>query len=142
MYLLHYSIRSIISPLILAPQRAPQHASVTLSAMGFNLMNGYIMGGWLAEDPGRGVGERFGGWSWVAVAGWAVGLAGNGQCFTFMFLFFTSLAAISTSLSFSSIFPAIPLLERSTATCQSKRELTLTTPSMSFSLPSFQPVLR
>jgi hypothetical protein len=110
MYLLHYSIRSIISPLILAPQRAPQHASVTLSAMGFNLMNGYIMGGWLAEDPGRGVGEKFGGWSWVAVVGWAVGLAGNGQCFAFMFPFFTSLAAISISLFFSSIFPTIRLL--------------------------------
>jgi hypothetical protein len=88
MYLLHYSIRAIISPLILAPQRAPQHASVTLSAMGFNLMNGYIMGGWLAEDPGRGVGEKFGGWSWLAVVGWAVGLAGNGQCFTFPSLLF------------------------------------------------------
>jgi hypothetical protein len=68
MYLLHYSIRSIISPLILAPQRAPQHASVTLSAMGFNLMNGYIMGGWLAEDPGRGVGELSGGRSgWLGM---------------------------------------------------------------------------
>lgn len=138
MYLLHYSIRAIISPLILAPQRAPQHASVTLSAMGFNLMNGYIMGGWLAEDPGRGVGERFGGWSWVAVVGWAVGLAGNGQWFTFPSLLFL-LAATSISLHFSSIFPTIRLLERSIATRQNKRELILNAPSIHLILFPFLP---
>jgi hypothetical protein len=79
MYLSHYSIRALISPLILAPPRAPQHLIVTLAAIVFNLMNGYMVGSFLGSaDPVREGWEKEG-WFWVLVVGWAGGLLGNGQ---------------------------------------------------------------
>lgn len=78
MYLTHYAIRSIISPLFLAPARAPQHTSVTLAAIFFNLMNGYMVGSWIGGDPVREGVEKEG-LFWVGVGGWVAGLAGNGE---------------------------------------------------------------
>ena len=78
MYLFHYSIRAIISPLVLAPPRAPQHLTVTLAAIFFNLMNGYMVGSFIGSDP-VGAGWEKDGWFWTAFAGWGLGLFGNGQ---------------------------------------------------------------
>ena len=78
MYLFHYSIRAIISPLILAPPRAPQHLTVTFAAIFFNLMNGYMVGSFIGSDP-VGEGWEKNGWFWMAAVGWGVGLFGNGQ---------------------------------------------------------------
>jgi 3-oxo-5-alpha-steroid 4-dehydrogenase 1 len=78
MYLIHYSIRSIISPLVLAPKRSPQHISVTLASIFFNLMNGYLVGSYIAGDPIKRGDEKSLGFL-LGLIGWAVGLAGNGK---------------------------------------------------------------
>jgi hypothetical protein len=78
LYLIHYSIRAVISPLILAPKRNPQHIWVTASSVFFNLLNGYCMGSWIASDPvGKGADKGIG--FWLLVGGWAIGLLGNGK---------------------------------------------------------------
>ena len=78
LYLLHYLNRALISPLR-TPSRSKSHIGVTLSAVGFNVTNGTILGTYLASPAARdflsGAFERpiF----WVGVALWALGLAGN-----------------------------------------------------------------
>jgi hypothetical protein len=44
MFLIHYAQRAVISPLILAPKRSPQHIWVTSASVFFNLLNGYMIG--------------------------------------------------------------------------------------------------
>lgn len=44
MFLIHYAHRAVISPLILAPKRSPQHIWVTSASVFFNLLNGYMIG--------------------------------------------------------------------------------------------------
>ena len=44
MFHLHYAHRAVISPLILAPKRSPQHIWVTSASVFFNLLNGYMIG--------------------------------------------------------------------------------------------------
>lgn len=77
LFVLHYVNRAVVQPLC-SPTRSPLHAVVVLSAVVFNLMNGYLLGTWL-----RGVGEApMPGWyTSVGVAlgilMYAGGLAGN-----------------------------------------------------------------
>ncbi|SPO29415.1 probable steroid 5alpha-reductase [Ustilago trichophora] len=46
MFLIHYSHRAVLQPLR-SPKRSPLHISVPLSAVAFNLINGFVMGSWL-----------------------------------------------------------------------------------------------
>jgi len=46
LFVIHYLNRSIIQPLR-SPPRSPIHISVPISAVFFNLINGFIMGAWL-----------------------------------------------------------------------------------------------
>lgn len=46
MFLIHYSHRAVLQPLR-SPKRSPLHISVPLSALAFNLINGFVMGSWL-----------------------------------------------------------------------------------------------
>lgn len=47
LYLVHYINRSTISSLRTPQKRSPMHITVPLSAVAFNLANGYLMGAWL-----------------------------------------------------------------------------------------------
>ncbi|GHJ89849.1 hypothetical protein NliqN6_6251 [Naganishia liquefaciens] len=76
MFLIHYAHRAIISPLILAPKRSPQHIWVTASSVFFNLLNGYMMGSFIASDPLPSSAfhtRRF----WLCTLGWLIGFLGN-----------------------------------------------------------------
>ncbi|KAK0544114.1 hypothetical protein OC845_005772 [Tilletia horrida] len=46
LFVIHYAHRAVISPLT-SPTRSPMHISVPLSAVFFNLINGFLMGSWL-----------------------------------------------------------------------------------------------
>ncbi|EST04600.1 3-oxo-5-alpha-steroid 4-dehydrogenase, C-terminal [Kalmanozyma brasiliensis GHG001] len=46
MFLIHYTHRAVLQPLR-SPKRSPIHLSVPLSAILFNLINGFVMGSWL-----------------------------------------------------------------------------------------------
>ncbi|CAD6907108.1 unnamed protein product [Tilletia laevis] len=46
-FVLHYLHRALISPLT-SPTRSRMHISVPISAIGFNLNNGFLLGAWLA----------------------------------------------------------------------------------------------
>ncbi|KAL9933530.1 hypothetical protein V8E36_007706 [Tilletia maclaganii] len=46
LFVVHYAHRAVISPLT-SPTRSRMHISVPLSAIGFNLNNGFLMGSWL-----------------------------------------------------------------------------------------------
>ncbi|CAO1629589.1 unnamed protein product [Sympodiomycopsis kandeliae] len=46
LFVLHYIQRAVVSP-IRSPKRSPIHLSVPLSAILFNLINGFMMGSWL-----------------------------------------------------------------------------------------------
>lgn len=46
MFLIHYTHRAVLQPLR-SPKRSPLHISVPLSAVAFNLINGFVMGSWL-----------------------------------------------------------------------------------------------
>lgn len=46
LFVLHYLHRAVLSPLR-SPKRSPIHLSVPLSAIAFNLINGFLMGSWL-----------------------------------------------------------------------------------------------
>ncbi|KAK0550720.1 hypothetical protein OC844_006680 [Tilletia horrida] len=45
-FVLHYLHRAVISPLT-SPTRSRMHISVPISAIGFNLINGFLMGSWI-----------------------------------------------------------------------------------------------
>lgn len=47
MFLIHYTHRAVLQPLR-SPPRSAMHVSVPLSAILFNLINGFVMGSWLA----------------------------------------------------------------------------------------------
>lgn len=53
--------------------------------MGFNLINGYLLGTWIASDPVSAGAEKSL-WFWVGVAIWAAGLGGNGEADLHRFL--------------------------------------------------------
>lgn len=68
LFLLHYVHRALIQPLR-NPPRSPLHASVVLSAIAFNCINGYLHGTWIA----RGVeAQSFGA---VTLAAFVLGLS-------------------------------------------------------------------
>lgn len=68
LFLLHYVHRALIQPLR-NPPRSPLHASVVLSAIAFNSINGYLHGTWIA----RGVeAQRYGA---VTLAAFVLGLS-------------------------------------------------------------------
>lgn len=46
LFLVHYTHRAVLQPLR-SPRRSPLHISVPLSAIAFNLINGFVMGSWL-----------------------------------------------------------------------------------------------
>ncbi|KAJ1023198.1 hypothetical protein NDA16_003351 [Ustilago loliicola] len=46
MFLIHYTHRAVLQPLR-SSKRSPLHISVPLSALAFNLINGFVMGSWL-----------------------------------------------------------------------------------------------
>lgn len=77
LFVLHYVNRAVVQPLC-SPARSPLHAVVVLSAVVFNLMNGYLLGTWL-----RGAGEaptpciRTAAGTALGVLMYAGGLAGN-----------------------------------------------------------------
>ncbi|KAH8115268.1 hypothetical protein DFH11DRAFT_1688476 [Phellopilus nigrolimitatus] len=79
LFLTHYAKRALLSPLR-SPPRSKAHISVPLSGITFNLINGTLMGVYLASPVcavfllGRSWGSaRF----WMGIALWAAGLAGN-----------------------------------------------------------------
>jgi 3-oxo-5-alpha-steroid 4-dehydrogenase 1 len=77
-FLVHYANRSLISPLR-TPSRSKSHLSVPLSAIAWNLTNGYLMGSYLSSPAaatfllGALHTPRF----WIGLSVWALGLAGN-----------------------------------------------------------------
>lgn len=96
MFLVHYAHRAVISPLVLAPKRNPQHIWVTSASVFFNLLNGYMIGtlsdagydemlkpsiltgSFIASDPLPETAfhtARF----WLCAIGWLVGFLGNGK---------------------------------------------------------------
>ncbi|GAK67851.1 3-oxo-5-alpha-steroid 4-dehydrogenase [Moesziomyces antarcticus] len=46
LFLVHYTHRAVLQPLR-SPKRSPLHISVPLSAITFNLINGFVMGSWV-----------------------------------------------------------------------------------------------
>lgn len=75
LFLLHYTNRAVIQPLLNAP-RSPLHISVVLSAMAFNAANGFLMGTWLAHGgsvppPGMNL------WGHVGLLLYVLGFVGN-----------------------------------------------------------------
>lgn len=78
-FLIHYLHRAVISPLVLAPKRSPQHVIVTISSIAFNLVNGFLMSRFLWSDPLSE--QAMGSWRfWIAMGAWLVGFVGNGAC--------------------------------------------------------------
>ncbi|TXT07181.1 hypothetical protein VHUM_03351 [Vanrija humicola] len=72
LYLLHYLHRAFVSPLLLAPPRAPLHAVVVAAGIVFNLLNASLLARTLVYFPPTG------GWAFrVGVVLWLVGFAGN-----------------------------------------------------------------
>lgn len=71
---MHYFHRALLSPLYLAPKRAPLHIIVVLAALGFNTVNGSLLAYQIAElEPKTGI------LFWAGVALWALGFCGNGE---------------------------------------------------------------
>ncbi|TFK71270.1 hypothetical protein BDN72DRAFT_817724 [Pluteus cervinus] len=79
-FLIHYANRAIISPLR-TPRRSKSHIIVPMSAVGFNLLNGSMMGSYLSSPFARiflTPDVTFARTSfWVGLLLWAVGFAGN-----------------------------------------------------------------
>ena len=79
-FLTHYLNRAIISPLR-APSRSKSHIIVPLFAVGFNLVNGFLIGAYLSSPTARAYLGAMGGlrsarlWAGLALAG--VGFVGN-----------------------------------------------------------------
>ncbi|GMK53907.1 hypothetical protein CspeluHIS016_0104930 [Cutaneotrichosporon spelunceum] len=71
-YLTHYAHRALISPLLLAPRRAPLHLVVVAAALVFNGLNASLLGLSLPAFPPPD-GPTF----WAGMALWAVGFLGN-----------------------------------------------------------------
>ncbi|KAG0148973.1 hypothetical protein CROQUDRAFT_40514 [Cronartium quercuum f. sp. fusiforme G11] len=85
-FLLHYLHRSLISTLR-NPGRSPMHVSVPISAMVFNLLNGYLIGSWLSgrclsvphnpvHTPSSSLGPAWAQFS-LYMVGWALGFGSN-----------------------------------------------------------------
>ncbi|KAI8973963.1 3-oxo-5-alpha-steroid 4-dehydrogenase-domain-containing protein [Trametes punicea] len=78
LFLLHYLNRAIISPLR-TPSRSKSHIMVPLSAVGFNVINGALLGAYLSSPTAQAF--LAGGFErpqfWAGVVLWAVGLVGN-----------------------------------------------------------------
>ncbi|KAI5452608.1 hypothetical protein NCC49_000768 [Naganishia albida] len=76
LFLIHYAHRAVISPLLLAPKRNPQHIWVTSASVFFNLLNGYMIGSYIASNPladDAFRSPRF----WLCSLGWVIGFVGN-----------------------------------------------------------------
>lgn len=77
-FLTHYLNRAIISPLR-TPSRNKSHIIVPLSALGFNLVNGFLLGTYLSSPAARyflaGAFRRPGFWIGLGIA--VLGFAGN-----------------------------------------------------------------
>jgi len=73
LFVLHYVNRAVYQPWR-NPPRSPLHLSVVLSAMAFNLVNGTLLGTWLAHG---GTAHHAGVWTIIGVALFALGLWGN-----------------------------------------------------------------
>lgn len=73
LFVLHYVNRAVYQPWR-NPPRSPLHLSVVLSAMAFNLVNGTLLGAWLAHGGTTHHGSV---WTGVGVALFALGLWGN-----------------------------------------------------------------
>ena len=79
MFTLHYIYRAVLSPLVLNPSMSPIHPLVFVCAFGWQVMNGFSIGGWLGGYGPRTV------WDWqdrsreimigMVIWGWA--LLGN-----------------------------------------------------------------
>lgn len=74
LFLIHYTNRSLISPLR-TPVRSRAHISVPLSAIGFNLLNGSLMGAFLSSSVPQNAWDHplF----WPGVGLWVAGFVGN-----------------------------------------------------------------
>ncbi|WFD20366.1 hypothetical protein MCAP1_002610 [Malassezia caprae] len=73
LFVLHYVNRAVYQPWR-NPPRSPLHLSVVLSAMAFNLVNGTLLGTWLARG---GTAHHASVWTLAGVALFALGLWGN-----------------------------------------------------------------
>ncbi|CAK9781213.1 hypothetical protein CC85DRAFT_289447 [Cutaneotrichosporon oleaginosum] len=71
-YLTHYAHRAILSPLVLAPRRAPLHVAVVACALAFNVLNASLLALSLPAFPPPG-GLTF----WAGMVLWAAGFIGN-----------------------------------------------------------------
>lgn len=79
LYSVHYFHRALLSPLYLAPKRAPLHIMVVLAAFFFNGLNGTLLAYQVAQlEPKTGV------LFWAGVSLWALGFFGNGECNAFL----------------------------------------------------------
>ncbi|ESK82782.1 3-oxo-5-alpha-steroid 4-dehydrogenase [Moniliophthora roreri MCA 2997] len=81
MFLVHYTNRSLISPLR-TPSRSKSHFYVLLSAILFNVINGSLLGSYLSSPGARAyLGNDANTWSspvwYIGLVLWAVGFIGN-----------------------------------------------------------------
>lgn len=74
-YSVHYFHRALLSPLYLAPKRAPLHLVVVIAGFIFNGLNGSLLAYQFAQlEPRTGI------LYWVGIVVWALGFYGNGEC--------------------------------------------------------------
>lgn len=74
LYSAHYFHRALLSPLVLAPKRAPLHIMVVLAGFIFNGLNGTLLAYQLAElEPKSDC------LYWAGVTLWGLGFFGNGE---------------------------------------------------------------
>ncbi|KAF9811483.1 hypothetical protein IEO21_06599 [Rhodonia placenta] len=78
LFLTHYLNRAIISPLR-TPSRSKSHVSVALSAVFFNVVNGFLLGAYLSSPSAQAfLAGAFARPSfWAGIGLWAAGLVGN-----------------------------------------------------------------
>ncbi|THU86150.1 hypothetical protein K435DRAFT_731778 [Dendrothele bispora CBS 962.96] len=75
-YLMHYANRAIISPLR-TPSRSKAHIVVPLSGIAFNILNGSLMGAYVASAATREYLRSIGPFFYAGLALWAAGFVGN-----------------------------------------------------------------
>ncbi|KAG6846392.1 hypothetical protein H0H93_014267, partial [Arthromyces matolae] len=80
LYLLHYVNRALLSPLR-TPSRSKSHIVVPLAGITFNILNGSLLGAYLASPTASSHVANYNVSSstsfWVGIALWALGAAGN-----------------------------------------------------------------
>jgi 3-oxo-5-alpha-steroid 4-dehydrogenase 1 len=79
LFVVHYSYRAVLAPLVLNPYMSPIHISVIFAALAFNIANALSIGGWLAGYGPTTAADWAGRAPYVqlGVVIWAAGFIGN-----------------------------------------------------------------